>query len=302
MGRRKSSNNNNINGIVLLDKRVGISSNGALQEVKRLLGAGKAGHTGSLDPLASGLLPICMGEATKISSFLLDTDKQYRVSIRLGVKTTTGDVEGDVVEKNSLESLCVDDIKLVLSRFVGKVSQVPPMYSALKQDGVRLYELARKGITVKRQPRDIFIRKLEYRHYRDGLLDLDVCCSKGTYIRTLAEDIGDALGCGAHVDTLYRTRVGAFDVSEAISFAELQTKKESGDVLCCLLPTENAILSWPVLTLTEDLVYYLKQGKPVHTPNSPSKGRVRLRNAQNVFFGIGEMLEDGRVAPRRMLH
>jgi len=302
MGRRRSSDNNNIHGILLLDKRVGISSNGALQEVKRLFGAGKAGHTGSLDPLASGLLPICMGKATKISSFLLDTDKQYRVSIRLGIKTTTGDAEGEVIEKNSLETLCLADIKSVLLRFVGRVSQIPPMYSALKQDGVRLYELARKGINVKRQPRDVFIHKLEYRHYGDGLLDLDVGCSKGTYIRSLAEDIGDALGCGAHVETLIRTRVGGFDVSEAWSIAELRTKKETGDALCCLLPTENAVLSWPALTLAEDMVYYLKQGQPVRTPNAPSKGRVRLRNAQNVFFGVGEMLEDGRVAPRRLLH
>jgi tRNA pseudouridine55 synthase len=207
MGRRRSSGRP-INGVLLLDKPLGITSNAALQEVKRLFRAAKAGHTGSLDPLANGLLPICFGEATKMSAFLLDADKRYWVRVRLGVKTTTADAEGEVVEERPVPDLTAEQLEPVLQEFRGRISQLPPMYSAVKHQGRRLYELARQGKQVERTPRDITIYSLENRGIDGNYLTLEVHCSKGTYVRTLAEDIGMRLGCGAHVKELRRTQVG----------------------------------------------------------------------------------------------
>ena len=207
---KRSNKRRDVNGIILLDKAIGLSSNAALQEVKRLFNANKAGHTGSLDPLASGMLPICLGEATKVSAFLLDADKRYRVRCRLGVRTTTADAEGEIIEERPIDGIDVARITAVLPRFTGQIEQIPPMYSALKHQGQRLYALARQGIEVDRQPRTLFIHELSLLGLENGECTLDVHCSKGTYVRTLAEDIGAALGCGAHVSALRRTGLGPY--------------------------------------------------------------------------------------------
>ena len=217
----------NVNGILLLDKPTGITSNEALQSVKRLFKARKAGHTGSLDPLASGLLPICLGEATKASGFLLDADKHYQVRCKLGEKTATGDAEGEVIESRPLEGVDAARIESVLAGFRGEIVQIPPMYSAVKHQGQRLYKLARQGVEVEREPRDITIHKLILEAVELPFFDLDVHCTKGTYVRTLAEDIGEALGCGAHVSGLRRLGVGPYDSQEMVTMERVK------ELSCC---------------------------------------------------------------------
>ena len=213
MSKRKSGLN--VHGIILLDKRLGVSSNKALQEVRRLFNANKAGHTGSLDPLATGLLPLCFGEATKVSALMLDDDKRYQVTMKLGVMTDTGDAEGQVIERKPVPELSIEQIQCCLAKFMGLQAQVPPMYSALKLNGKKLYELAREGITVERAPRQITIYELHLLDATFDTLTLDVACSKGTYIRSLAEDIGHDLGCGATVTALRRTQAGQFLLANA---------------------------------------------------------------------------------------
>ena len=210
-----------VSGVLLLDKPAGITSNKALQEVKHLFGAAKAGHTGSLDPLATGMLPICLGEATKISAFLLDADKRYRVTCRLGITTSTADADGEVVQTRDFSGITMKHIEKLVPEFSGSISQVPPMYSAVKHQGQRLYALAREGIEVERKPRTVQIYQLLLHSLNEGLLDLEVACSKGTYIRTLVEDMGEALGCGAHVVQLRRLSVGPFD-GDMVSIDELR--------------------------------------------------------------------------------
>lgn len=293
-----------INGILLLDKVTGISSNTALQQIKRLFRANKAGHTGSLDPLASGLLPICLGEATKMSQFLLDADKRYFVEATLGVTTTTGDAEGDIVSTEPVRAYAKDEILRVLQRFLGESDQIPPMHSAIKKDGVPLYKLAHQGIEIEREARKITIHSLELIDYNNDLLHLDVACSKGTYIRTLVEDIGKALGCGAHVSGLRRLKVGAFDIKNAVTLSELEgTLADSGlDAIDGrLLPVEAALESWPQVSLSADAAFYLRQGQPVLVPKAPTRGWVRLFYNTDQFLGVGEIIDDGRVAPRRLL-
>jgi tRNA pseudouridine55 synthase len=288
-----------LDGILLLDKRPGLTSNAALQEAKRLFGARKAGHTGSLDPLASGLLPICFGEATKLSGFLLDTDKRYHVVARLGVRTTTGDAEGEIVAQCAVPPLDPAMVESILTRFRGEISQIPPMYSALKHQGQRLYDLARQGVEVPREPRQITIHELSFRGLEAERLAIDVHCSKGTYIRTLAEDIGAALGCGAHVVELRRTGVGAFDVASARTFDYLSGLDEAARD-ACLLPPEAVLDSLPALSLADSLCFYLRQGQPVFVPRAPASGWVRLHDKGGVLVGVGEIQDDGKVAPRRM--
>jgi tRNA pseudouridine55 synthase len=216
MGRRRSTGRK-VNGILLLDKPLGITSNDALQRVKHLFRARKAGHTGSLDPLATGLLPICLGEATKISAFLLDADKRYRVKVKLGVTTTTADAEGEVLEEKPITGVDQARIEAALESFRGEIDQLPPMYSAIKHKGERLYNLARQGIEVEREPRRITIHSLVLLDWQAPEFSLDVHCSKGTYVRTLAEDIGNVLGCGAHVTALHRSGVGPFGDAQMVS-------------------------------------------------------------------------------------
>jgi len=291
-----------IDGVLLLDKPIGLTSNQALQRVKRLFDARKAGHTGSLDPLASGLLPVCLGQATKVSGFLLDARKRYQVTARLGQRTDTGDADGQVVEEQPVPPLDDDAVKRVLAQFAGLQKQVPPMYSAIKHQGQRLYKLARRGIEIERQPRQIEIYGLELLSLEADALELDVACSKGTYVRTLIEDIARALGTVAHVTVLRRLGVGPYAEGRMYKLEELEALAEQGmerldDVL---LPVDSALDHWPSVELGADSAYYLMQGQAVMAPGAPSSGKVRLYDEGHGFLGIGEVKLDGRVAPTRL--
>ncbi len=290
-----------INGVLLLDKPKGLTSNQALQTAKRLFSANKAGHTGSLDPLATGLLPICFGEATKFSQFLLEADKAYWVSACLGMKTRTGDAEGEVIATRPVLSSCFDKLESVLSDFRGVISQIPPMFSALKFKGKPLYELARQGITVERLAREVTVHSLTLVAKTENSIDLAINCSKGTYIRTLIEDIGESLGCGAYVQGLRRLGVANYNEDGMISLGKLQERnQEERDR--CLLPLDSLLPSWPFLKLSQAAAYYLCRGQAILLPNAPKKGWVRLIYTVNdQFMGVGEILEDGRVAPRRLV-
>jgi tRNA pseudouridine55 synthase len=296
-----------IDGILLLDKPQSLTSNEALQRVKRLYKAAKAGHTGSLDPLATGLLPVCLGGATKFSSYLLDADKRYRVWVRLGVTTTTGDAEGEILETLPVEAVDEAALRSVLERFVGDIEQLPPMYSAVKHQGERLYKLARQGIEVARQPRTVTIHSLALREMALPEIELDVHCSKGTYVRTLAEDIGRMLGCGGHVVGLRRTGVGPYAEPESrfVTLAELEAQAAEEDGLAAmddlLLPLESALQHWPAVGLSEDAAFYLRQGQAVLVPQAPTAGLVRLYDPSRRFIGVGAILDDGRVQPKRLL-
>ncbi len=289
-------------GILLLDKPRGITSNDALQRVKRLYRADKAGHTGSLDPLADGLLPVCFGAATKISAFLLDADKRYWVRIRLGITTTTADSDGEVLETRAVDGVSEKALRQVLTRFEGRIEQIPPMYSALKHKGERLYKLAREGKEVEREPRSVTIHSLQLGACDLPEFELQVHCSKGTYVRTLAEDIGEALGCGAHVTALRRTGVGPYGDDGLVSMEALEKLAEEGfDAMdSLLLPVESALADWPEVKLTPDSSFYVRQGQPVLVPNAPVEGLVRIFGPDG-FIGVGEILDDGRVAPRRLM-
>jgi len=291
-----------VHGILLFDKPPEITSNGALQVVKRLFGARKAGHTGSLDPLASGLLPICFGEATKISAFLLDADKHYWVRVRLGTTTTTGDADGETLEQKPFEQPDSVRLEAVLETLRGPIEQIPPMYSALRHKGKRLYELAREGIEVERAPRPVTIHALELLRNEAGEIDLAVHCSKGTYVRTLAESIGAALGCGAHVSALRRTGVGPYGGTDMITLATLRADAESGAEALDrhLLPIISALGHWPRVVLSTDTAYYLRQGQSVLVPRAPTSGWLCLVDEAGRFIGVGQVEDDGKVAPRRL--
>ncbi|MCK5365535.1 MAG: tRNA pseudouridine(55) synthase TruB [Gammaproteobacteria bacterium] len=303
MGRRRR-HGRDLTGIILLDKPVGLGSTQVLQQVKNLFQARKAGHTGSLDRLASGLLPLCFGEATKVSGFLLDADKRYRSTFRLGVVTNTGDAEGEVIARQEPPQLVEREILRVLEEFKGPIDQVPPMHSAIKHQGQRLYKLAHQGLTVERQPRGVTIHRLELLGFGDGRLRVEVDCSKGTYIRTLAEDIGKRLGCGASVESLHRFGAGPFDAKDMVSLGELEERAERGlEILDeLLLPMEAAVAHWPGVSLPDAVAYYLRRGQPVLVPHAPTEGWVRIFAGDDRFVGIGEVLDDGRVAPRRLMN
>jgi len=297
MGRRKTGRN--VHGIVLLDKRQGVSSNRALQEVRCLLDAKKAGHTGSLDPLATGLLPLCFGEATKASAYMLNNDKRYQVGIQLGLMTDSGDLEGKVLARYSVPQFSLDDLQDCLDGFTGEIEQVPPMFSALKYQGKKLYELAREGITVVRKARRIRIFELQLLDYSATLLTLDVFCSKGTYIRTLAEDIGTALGCGGTVQALRRTAVGSFTLESAKTYQELQ-QMDRESLKNSMLAPDQALTAMPAVQLTAEQAICIKQGQLLAL-NGGLNGQVRMY-AGTDFLGLGEMLLDGRLAPKRLFN
>ena len=307
MGRRRK-HGRDIDGILLLDKPRQLTSNEALQRVKRLYQANKAGHTGSLDPLATGLLPVCLGGATKFSTYLLDADKHYRVRIRLGVTTTTADAEGEVLETRPVEGVDEARLRAVMGHFLGPIEQLPPMYSAVKHQGERLYKLARQGIEVERQPRTVTIHRLELIDLALPELELDVHCSKGTYVRTLAEDIGAELGCGGHVIGLRRTGVGPYVEPERhfVTLEEIEgliaAHEDPYPVLdSLLLPLESALEHWPAVRLTADAAFYLRQGQAVLVPQAPTEGLVRLYDPSRHFLGVGCILDDGKVQPKRLL-
>lgn len=292
-----------VHGILLLDKPTGFTSNAALQIVKRLYQARKAGHTGSLDPLASGLLPLCLGEATKVSGFLLEADKHYRAVCKLGVTTTTADAQGEVCETRPTHGITRAQVERVLAEFSGPIEQIPPMHSALKQQGQPLYKLAHRGISVERAARSVVIHALTLVNHHDDLVELDVQCSKGTYIRTLAEDIGARLGCGAHLAALRRTGVGQFTEAQALTLDSLHEFAQRGPehLDSLLMPMHKALAHWPGVSLSEAAAFYLSQGQSVFVPHSPAPGWVRLFAGEQRFIGIGQVLEDGRVAPKRLL-
>lgn len=293
-----------VHGILLFDKPIGMGSNEALQAVKRLFRARKAGHTGSLDRLASGLLPLCLGEATKISGFLLGADKRYRAIFRLGQSTTTGDAEGQITKRRPVPHFTEHELTEVIQSFRGTIEQVPPMHSAIKVRGQRLYKLAHQGLSVDREPRTVTIHEFTVLRREPEKLEVEVHCSKGTYIRTLAEDIGEALGCGAHVESLRRIGSGPFDDKSLVSLPQLQTLAAQGlTALDALLrPMETAVCDWPDVSLPEEVAYYIRRGQAVLVPHAPTRGWVKMYGDHQSFLGLGEVLEDGRIAPRRLVN
>ncbi|HCD27446.1 MAG TPA: tRNA pseudouridine(55) synthase TruB [Gammaproteobacteria bacterium] len=308
MGRRRSGRA--INGVLVVDKPGGISSNDAVQQVKKIYAAQKVGHTGSLDPLATGVLPLCLGEATKFSRFLLESDKAYTAQIRLGVRTDTGDADGEVVDERDAASITLSQIETELARFRGAIDQVPSMYSAIKHNGQPLYKLARQGIEVAREPRRVQIYKNEVLSLHEQLLELEIECSKGTYVRTIAEDLGEVLGCGAHVTALRRTGAGPYRLDEAVTIAELASLRSAEDEHTALdaklMPVESTVAQWPEVRLGESSAFYLSQGQAVQVAHAPSRGWVRLLadEAGDVqrFLGVGEVNSDGLIAPRRLVN
>lgn len=312
-----------IDGILLLDKPAGLTSNQILQWVKHRYQADKAGHTGSLDPLATGVLPICLGEATKFSHYHLEADKTYRTRMLLGQRTTTSDAEGDVVEERPVPALTLADLERVLATFRGDILQVPSMYSALKQNGRPLYELARAGIEVERAARPVTIASLTLDSFDSPYAVLTVACSKGTYIRNLVEDIGEALGCGAHVVELRRLSAGPFQLADSITREQIAAAEESGfpalDAL--LLPAWTGLEDWPRVELSAASAYYLRHGNPVRVsglvddgpylifqqadesdnqaPEDSSAAAVQHEAAE--FLGVGMVNDDGLLAPKRLL-
>jgi len=274
-----------LDAILLLDKPVGISSNGALQRAKRLFRAKKAGHTGSLDNLAEGLLPICFGEGTKLAGYLLESDKVYQTVAQLGITTTTGDAEGEVLTEKPIPNLSIEQIKVVLNSFMGEQEQIPPMFAALKHAGQPLYKLARKGITIDREPRCITIYDLQLLDFKNIFLTLRVGCSKGTYIRTLVEDIGAVLGCGAHVRQLRRMSVGKWD-----QMIDFQTLENTENIDQFLLPLSNALPQLPQLDLSEENALRLQQGKIVTLENALPNGLIKVFQ-KSAFLGLGEIEE-----------
>ena len=304
MSKRKSGLN--VHGIILLDKRLGVSSNKALQEVRRLFNANKAGHTGSLDPLATGLLPLCFGEATKVSAMLLDDNKRYQVVVQLGVMTDTGDAEGEVIKTVAVPDIDDDELMLSLQQFMGEIDQVPPMYSALKHNGKKLYELAREGITIERKARRISIFDLKLLassltgQNKTNQLVLEVFCSKGTYIRSLAEDLGDALGVCGTVLELRRLGAGMFNIAQAKTIEQL-TAMSVQELQQSLIAIDSPLQAFPAVNLSEQQAVAIKYGQSVQLISGSIEGVVRLYHDE-VFLGLGEMLLDGKIAPKRLFN
>ena len=293
-----------IHGVFLLDKPQGMSSNDIMQKVKRIFQANKAGHTGALDPLATGMLPICLGEATKFSQFLLDADKRYLVTAKLGERTDTSDAEGQIVETREVK-VKTPEILTALEQFRGDILQVPTMFSALKHNGKPLYEYARQGITVEREARPITIFELNFIEYNAPYLTLEVHCSKGTYIRTLVDDLGEALGCGAHVTMLRRTAVADYPTEKMLDWHSLQSLAEQQDLSlldALLLPMDTAVAKLPTLTLNESQAQGIGFGQRVKFDNpNRLQGQVRLFSHENRFLGVAVIDENNLIRPQRLV-
>jgi tRNA pseudouridine55 synthase len=308
---RRQAKGRPINGVLLLNKSLGLTSNDALQQAKRLFYAAKVGHTGSLDPLATGVLPLCFGESTKFSQFLLDADKRYRTTYRLGAYSTTGDLDGELLDETSAAHVSQVDVDAAVLEFVGDIEQVPPMYSALKHNGQPLYKLARQGIEVERKARPITIYSIDVLAFRPGQnaeVDLDIHCSKGTYIRTIAEDLGKKLGCGAHVAKLHRTQAGPFTIDESITLDELREERGEGRAESLdlhLLPIDTPVADLPALELSEDMAFYFCQGQPVMDLQVYRIGdegdMVRVFVDTGRFLGVGVIDGEGRITPKRLV-
>ncbi len=286
-----------VDGVLLLDKPIGLTSNDALQKARRLFSAAKGGHTGTLDPLATGLLPLCFGEATKFSADLLDADKTYEAELKLGVITDSGDAEGQIIASVAVD-VEKEAIFKVLPQFIGAIQQVPPMHSALKRNGRPLYELARKGIEVEREPRAVTIHAIDMLSFAGDHLSLRVACSKGTYIRVLAADIGNALGCGAHLVGLRRTVVGDLDLARSVTLAELESLDEAGRA-GHLQPVDALLRSLPVVNLEGEAAERFRHGNPVESVAGLS-GKIRVY-ADDRLIGVGEPGSDGRLWPKRLV-
>jgi tRNA pseudouridine55 synthase len=286
-----------------VDKPAGISSNDVVQQAKRLFGAQKVGHTGSLDPLATGVLPLCFGEATKFSQYLLDANKTYWTRIRLGVSTETGDADGEVIAQVDATAITQTQVSDALETFVGETEQIPSMYSALKHQGQPLYKLARQGIEVERSPRTVTIYSAELLQFAEAYIELRVHCSKGTYIRSLAEDLGAALGCGGHVSALRRLAAGPYAEAQAVTLEQVSEIGDPQEMDALLLPVASAVGSWPSVRLHEDTAHYVRQGQPVQVAHAPTHGWVQIFESaeEDRFLGVGEVLTDGRIAPRRLV-
>ena len=300
---RQRGNGRSINGIIFLDKTAGQSSNYALQRVKRLLNAKKAGHTGSLDPLATGVLPLCFGEATKVSQFLLEADKRYLVKVVLGKRTDSGDSDGATLKIQRQINVESETLVAALNKFEGVIQQLPPMYSALKYKGVPLYKFARKGVNIERKLRSVTVRKIVLLNFEDNIVDIDVTCSKGTYIRTLADDLGEELGCGAYVSQLRRIQAGRFTIDSCRKMDDLEAIKESGGLGALdelLVPMDQAITEMPQVLLERKTAKQIKSGQAVLLDEVPENGLVRLYEEKS-FIGIGVINIEGKVAPRRLV-
>jgi len=288
-----------IDGVLLLDKPVGLSSNIALQKAKRLYRAEKAGHTGTLDPFATGLLPLCLGEATKFSQFLLDADKEYLAEVKFGVRTSSGDPEGDVIAERPVQ-LGRSDVQAALAGFMGEIEQVPPMHSALKHAGRPLYEYARKGIEIERKARHVVVRELEVVAFAGDQCTLRVHSGKGFYVRALADDLGEVLGCGAHLQGLRRTGVGPFRIEQAQLLEELAELDEAvRDTR--LMPADIMVESLTPLPLDLEAAWQICHGQPIWLPRLSLGSQFRLYAPDGRFLGVGEVNQDGKVAPRRLV-
>ncbi|EOV6294892.1 TPA: tRNA pseudouridine(55) synthase TruB [Vibrio parahaemolyticus] len=299
-----------INGVILLDKPTGISSNDALQKVKRIYFAEKAGHTGALDPLATGMLPICLGEATKFSQFLLDSDKRYRVIAKLGERTNTSDSDGEVVETRPVD-VTLEKLEASIEKFRGESDQVPSMFSALKYQGKPLYEYARKGIEVPRESRKITVYEIILHRFEGDEVEMEVHCSKGTYIRTIVDDLGEMLGCGAHVTMLRRTAVAKYPYEKMVTLEQLNELLEQAhreeiaprellDPL--LMPMDTAVEDLPEVNLIPELADMVQHGQPVQVLGAPEQGSLRLTmGEERLFIGVGEMNDDCKIAPKRLV-
>jgi tRNA pseudouridine55 synthase len=291
-----------VNGVLLLNKPAGLTSNQALQRAKRLFRARKAGHTGSLDPAATGMLPLCFGEATKVSAYLLDADKCYRVTAALGVSTDTGDAQGKELATAPVPKLDRTEWECILASFLGESEQIPPMYSALKKDGKRLYELARKGEVVDRPPRKIRITEIALMEAHGKRLVFRVCCSKGTYVRTLVEDIASKAGTVAHTANLYRETVSGFAERDMVSLEQIEALAAQGETEldALLIPVDGALPGWQAQDLSAVQAAAFRQGQPVGLEAGQAQGLRRVYDEAGAFLGIGRMLEDGRLAPERV--
>lgn len=299
-----------IHGVLLLDKPQGLSSNDALQKVKRLYNANRAGHTGALDPLATGMLPICLGEATKFSQYLLDSDKRYRVIARLGQRTDTSDADGVIVSERPV-TFTEEALMAALDGFRGETQQIPSMYSALKYQGRKLYEYAREGIEVPRESRSINVYELLFIRHEENELELEIHVSKGTYIRTIIDDLGEKLGCGAHVTYLRRLQVATYPIAKMVTLEQLNALAEEAhrseqspatllDAL--LMPMDSPAAEYPVVHLSPEATAWFKQGMPVRAADAPKEGLVRVtEGAEHKFIGMAVIADDGRVAPRRLV-
>ncbi|MGR5066851.1 tRNA pseudouridine(55) synthase TruB [Vibrio alfacsensis] len=299
-----------INGVVLLDKPTGISSNDALQKVKRIYFAEKAGHTGALDPLATGMLPICLGEATKFSQFLLDSDKRYRVIAKLGERTDTSDSDGEVVETRPVD-VSLEKLEACIEKFRGESDQIPSMFSALKYQGKPLYEYARQGIEVPRESRKITVYEIILHRFEENEVEMEVHCSKGTYIRTIVDDLGEMLGCGAHVTMLRRTGVAKYPYEKMVTLEQLNelleqahrdeiAPKELLDSL--LLPMDTAVEDLPEVNLNAELTNLVQHGMPVQVFGAPEGTPIRMTSGEDKrFIGVAEVNDDGKVAPKRLV-